>query len=61
MIRFAKTLLRRAFTRPAPMPQPGEPAPSFELRDHTGTVRKLSDYAGQRVVLWFYPVADTPG
>ena len=43
------------------MPRTGEPAPNFELRDHTGTVRKLADYAGQRVVLWFYPVADTPG
>lgn len=61
MLRIIKTMLRRAITRPAPMPQVGDPAPSFELRDHTGTVRKLSDYAGQRVVLWFYPVADTPG
>lgn len=60
-MRFVRTLLRRAFTRPAPMPRTGEPAPNFELRDHTGTVRKLADYAGQRVVLWFYPVADTPG
>jgi peroxiredoxin Q/BCP len=61
MIRFAKTLLRRALTRSAPMPRPGDRAPDFELSDHTGVVHKLSDYAGKRVVLWFYPVADTPG
>lgn len=39
----------------------GEAAPDFTVQDHTGAVRKLSDYRGKNVVLWFYPKADTPG
>ncbi len=39
----------------------GDPAPGFEAQDHTGAMRRLSDYAGRSVVLWFYPKADTPG
>ncbi|MGE5463726.1 MAG: thioredoxin-dependent thiol peroxidase [Syntrophothermus sp.] len=37
------------------------PAPDFELIDDTGTPRKLSDYRGRYVVLYFYPKDDTPG
>jgi peroxiredoxin Q/BCP len=37
------------------------PAPDFELSDETGTMRKLSDFRGQPVVLYFYPKDDTPG
>ena len=40
---------------------PGDVAPDFTVQDHTGKVQKLSDYRGKRVVLWFYPKADTPG
>jgi peroxiredoxin Q/BCP len=36
-------------------------APDFELTDDTGTPRKLSDYRGRYVVLYFYPKDDTPG
>jgi thioredoxin-dependent peroxiredoxin len=36
-------------------------APEFELLDDTGTPRKLSDYRGRKVVLYFYPKDDTPG
>ena len=39
----------------------GDSAPEFSVADHTGTSRKLSDYRGKNVVLWFYPKADTPG
>ena len=39
----------------------GIPAPDFELLDDTGTPRKLSDYRGRNVVLYFYPKDDTPG
>lgn len=39
----------------------GIPAPEFELLDDTGTPRKLSDYRGKNVVLYFYPKDDTPG
>lgn len=37
------------------------PAPDFNLLDETGTARKLSDYRGKAVVLYFYPKDDTPG
>ena len=43
------------------MLEPGEKAPDFTVQDHTGKIRKLSDYRGKSVVLWFYPKADTPG
>jgi peroxiredoxin Q/BCP len=43
------------------MLQVGDIAPHFEVPDHTATARRLSDYRGRRVVLWFYPKADTPG
>ena len=36
-------------------------APDFELEDETGTMRRLSDYSGKPVVLYFYPKDDTPG
>jgi peroxiredoxin Q/BCP len=39
----------------------GNPAPDFELLDDTNTPRKLSDYRGKNVVLYFYPKDDTPG
>ena len=39
----------------------GNPAPDFTLPDENGVTRKLSDYRGQPVVLYFYPKDDTPG
>ena len=39
----------------------GIPAPEFELLDDTNTLRKLSDYRGRNVILYFYPADDTPG
>ena len=36
-------------------------APAFSLPRDGGAVAKLSDYAGQKLVLFFYPRADTPG
>lgn len=43
------------------MLKPGDPAPDFEATDHRGRKVKLSDLRGRKVVLWFYPKADTPG
>jgi len=54
-------MLRYAFGRGGAMLNPGDAAPDFEVKDHTGRTRKLSDYRGRKVVLWFYPKADTPG
>ena len=39
----------------------GEMAPDFELLSDEGTLIKLSDLRGQKIVLFFYPKADTPG
>ena len=39
----------------------GQLAPDFELPDQEGNTVKLSDLRGKRVVLYFYPKADTPG
>jgi len=38
----------------------GRPAPAFALPDQGGTVRALSDFRGERVVLFFIPEAMTP-
>ena len=39
----------------------GQKAPSFRLPRDGGEVVTLADYAGQKLVLFFYPRADTPG
>jgi peroxiredoxin Q/BCP len=39
----------------------GIKAPDFELPDETNQPRKLSDFKGKTVVLYFYPKDDTPG
>lgn len=39
----------------------GTKAPDFALLDQTGKEVRLSDYLGQRVVLYFYPRDNTPG
>jgi thioredoxin-dependent peroxiredoxin len=36
-------------------------APDFSLDDENGMNRKLSDYLGKTVLLYFYPKDDTPG
>lgn len=40
---------------------PGDPAPDFVLPDGSGSPVRLSDFRGQRVVLYFYPRDNTPG
>lgn len=39
----------------------GDLAPTFELEDQNGSLIKLSDYAGKKVLIYFYPKANTPG
>jgi peroxiredoxin Q/BCP len=39
----------------------GNSAPAFTLPDQNGNPVSLSDFAGQRVVIYFYPKDDTPG
>ncbi|GAB4483391.1 MAG: thioredoxin-dependent thiol peroxidase [Anaerolineales bacterium] len=39
----------------------GNPVPDFALADETGAARRLADFRGQTLVLYFYPKDDTPG
>lgn len=41
--------------------QPGDKAPAFDLKDQDGNPVKLSDFKGRKVVVYWYPKADTPG
>ena len=43
------------------MLQPGDVAPPFTLPGDDGKDVSLSDFPGKRVVLFFYPKANTPG
>lgn len=43
------------------MLKPGDPAPDFHARTHTGDLVSLAEQRGKRVLIWFYPKADTPG
>ena len=50
-----------ARTQAANLPNPSDSAPEFALKDQQGQVKKLSDFSGHWVVLYFYPKDDTPG
>jgi peroxiredoxin Q/BCP len=39
----------------------GDPAPMFVAATTDGSIVKLSDYLGRKLVLYFYPMDDTPG
>ena len=43
------------------MLQKGDKAPYFEGPDQNGNIIRLSDFAGRRLVLYFYPKDSTPG
>ena len=43
------------------MLKPGDKAPAISLVDQHGKKRTLKDYAKRKVLLYFYPKADTPG
>ena len=39
----------------------GIAAPNFELKDQDGVIHKLNDYKGKKLVIYFFPKAETPG
>ena len=39
----------------------GSSAPEFQLNDQDGNTVNIKDFEGQKVLLWFYPEASTPG
>lgn len=44
-----------------PMPKVGVKAPAFTLTDQNGNAVSLADFAGSKVIVYFYPKAMTPG
>ena len=51
----------KSLTGGAKVLKPGDPAPEFDTTDHTGKPISLKNLRGKKVVLWFFPKADTPG
>ncbi len=41
--------------------KPGDKAPQFSGKDQDGNTHTLQDYAGKKLVVFFYPKASTPG
>ena len=41
--------------------EPGAKAPAFSLKDQDGATVRLSSFKGRKVLVYFYPKADTPG
>ena len=42
-------------------PKVGKPAPNFTLNDQDNQTHKLEDYKGKKLVIYFFPKAETPG
>ena len=51
----------KSLTGGAKVLKPGDPAPDINTTDHTGKPVSLKALKGRKVVLWFFPKADTPG
>jgi len=43
------------------MPEIGQLAPDFSLKDQDGKLHSLDDYEGKKLVIYFFPKAFTPG
>ena len=41
--------------------KPGNAAPEFQLPDQHGQMVRLADFGGSKLLIYFYPKADTPG
>tara|TARA_B100001013_G_scaffold252960_1_gene157535 strand:+ start:159 stop:296 length:138 start_codon:yes stop_codon:yes gene_type:complete len=39
----------------------GEKAPDFTLLDANNNFVSLKDFSGKKIILWFFPKANTPG
>jgi AhpC/TSA family protein len=44
-----------------PAIEPGQKVPAFSLKDQDGRAHSLKEFAGQPLILYFYPKDDTPG
>ena len=59
LLELLKTLLQKGGK--AKMLRIGDPAPDFTSPTHEGKDVTLVSLRGKKVLLWFYPKADTPG
>ena len=48
------------FHVPEPTLKPGDKAPDFTLKDQNGKEHSLSDYKGRNLIVFFYPVDNSP-
>ena len=39
----------------------GQKAPEFSLPDYNNHTVSLSDFTGSKILIWFFPKANTPG
>lgn len=56
-----RTKAASRMTKTSPALAEGTPAPDFTLARDDGSTVRLADYAGRKLVVFFYPRADTPG
>ena len=61
MFRTLRYIVRKILGKMPSLLPTGTPAPAFEVDAHDGSRMSLEGLRGKRVVLWFYPKADTPG
>jgi thioredoxin-dependent peroxiredoxin len=54
-------IIKLLFRGKPTMLEPGQKAPDFTAVDHHGNEVRLSDLRGSKIVLWFYPKANTSG
>ncbi len=59
--KIARRLLGGAESETPKVLPVGSVAPAFSARAHDGREISLADLRGKKVILWFYPKADTPG
>ena len=60
MFRSGVSLGEATYRRGMPL-EPGDKAPDFTLLDQSGTPVPLAGFQGRKVLVYFYPKADTPG
>src|SRR5262245_46242315 len=58
--RHVRVGVRRAYRQTMPL-KSGDKAPAFNLVDQHGDKVRLSSFKGTKVLVYFYPKADTPG
>ena len=58
---FFENFVYSVFRKGNIMLKEGTKAPAFTLDDQDGNSVSLNDFEGQKVLLWFYPKASTPG